>query len=103
MSSIARTDLLAKLVGAYREAAREATPNNDLISRKEQRSLSGWAQSVANRLRDKKGKGALIGAIVGAAAGTAIAAKTEGEEVELPAGTELTLILNRPATVTLRP
>jgi hypothetical protein len=53
--------------------------------------------------KDKKGKGALIGAIVGAAAGTAIAAKTEGEEVELPTGTELMLVLNKPAGITVRP
>jgi len=52
---------------------------------------------------DDKKKSALIGAIVGAAAGTAVAAKTEGEEVELPTGTEIVLVLNGPATIMVHP
>ena len=60
MTSIAKSDLLATLTGRYRDEANEATPNNSLISRREQRGLSDWSQSVADRLRSAKGKGARI-------------------------------------------
>jgi hypothetical protein len=50
-----------------------------------------------------KTKGTLIGAVVGAAAGTGAAAATKGKEVELPAGTPLTLRLEEPADVTVQP
>jgi hypothetical protein len=50
-----------------------------------------------------KTKGTLIGAVVGAAAGTGAAAATKGKEVELPAGTPLTLRLEEPADVTVHP
>ncbi len=50
--------------------------------------------------KDKK-KGTIIGAILGAAAGTVIASKTEGEEVEIPVGTELSLQLTESAKVTV--
>lgn len=49
-----------------------------------------------------KGKATAIGAVVGAAAGTAIAAKTAGEEVELPAGTTVAVTLETPATINVR-
>ncbi len=45
--------------------------------------------------RDNKGRATVLGAILGAAAGTAIAAG--GEEVEIPAGAEVTLRLDEPA------
>jgi hypothetical protein len=50
-----------------------------------------------------KTKGTIIGAVVGAAAGTGAAAATRGKEVELPAGTPLTLRLEEPVDVTVRP
>jgi glycine zipper 2TM protein len=50
-----------------------------------------------------KTKGTLIGAVVGAAAGTGAAAATKGKEVQLPAGTPLTLRLEDPADVTVHP
>ena len=46
-----------------------------------------------------KGKATVIGAILGAAAGTVIAAKTEGQEVEVPAGSEISLQLTEPTKV----
>ncbi len=52
--------------------------------------------------RGHKGKGSLIGAIVGAAAGTVIASRSQGEEVVLPAGAQLQLTLNQPADVEVR-
>ena len=42
---------------------------------------------------DDRKKGTLIGAVVGAATGTAIAAKTEGQEVQMVSGTAVTLKL----------
>lgn len=47
-----------------------------------------------------KSRRSAIGAAAGAAIGTAIAAKTEGEAIELSAGTVLTLALEAPLTVT---
>lgn len=48
------------------------------------------------------GETAAAGAAVGAAAGTAAAISAEGREVELPAGTELSLVLEEVVTVTTR-
>lgn len=53
--------------------------------------------------KDDKSKGTLIGAVVGAAAGTAIAAKTEGEEVVITSGTQVSLELLEPATISIIP
>jgi len=52
---------------------------------------------------DDKSKGTLIGAVVGAAAGTAIAAKTDGEEIVITSGTRVSLQLLESATVTVTP
>jgi len=52
--------------------------------------------------RGNKGKGSVLGAIVGAAAGTAIAAHNEGEEIELPEGAQVELVLTQPAEVPVR-
>ncbi len=52
---------------------------------------------------DDKSKGTLIGAVVGAAAGTAIAAKTDGEEVVITSGTRVSIELLEQATVTIIP
>jgi hypothetical protein len=45
--------------------------------------------------RDSKKRATVIGAILGAAAGTVIAAKTPGQEVEIPAGTVVAIELDR--------
>ncbi len=50
-----------------------------------------------------KKKATIIGAVLGAAAGTVIAAKTEGQEVEIPAGSELTLQLTEPVALKIIP
>ena len=52
---------------------------------------------------DDKSKGTLIGAVVGAAAGTAIAAKTDGEEVVITSGTRVSIELLEQVTVTIIP
>lgn len=49
--------------------------------------------------RDHEARGTVAGAIVGGAAGTAIAAGTKGEEIVLAAGAQLTLRLDAPVTV----
>lgn len=48
-----------------------------------------------------KGKGTLVGGLVGGAAGTAVAAGTKGEEIQLPSGTTLTVHLRAPVTLTI--
>jgi len=52
--------------------------------------------------KNDKTKGTLIGAAVGAAAGTGAAAATKGKEVELPAGTPLALHLEQPLIITVQ-
>lgn len=56
-------------------------------------------RSVKDR---KKGKGGLIGTILGAAVGAGIAAATQGEPIEVPAGTRTTLALEEDLEVTVR-
>lgn len=51
---------------------------------------------------DHDARGTSVGAVVGGAAGTAIAAKTKGQEVVLPAGHVIQVRLEAPADVTLR-
>lgn len=74
-------------------------------TKKDAATIGGAAAggAVLGRILSRKdrGKGTVIGAIVGAAAGTAIAAKSPGEQVEIPVGTELSLQLNKPAQVTV--
>lgn len=53
--------------------------------------------------KNDKTKGTVLGAIVGAAAGTAVASKTKGQEVEIPAGTVITLKLDQAAQITVIP
>jgi len=52
--------------------------------------------------RGDKGKGSVLGAIIGAAAGTVIASRTEGEEVSLPEGAQVDLVLTQPAQIPVR-
>jgi hypothetical protein len=51
---------------------------------------------------DDRKKGTLIGAVVGAATGTAIAAKTQGQEVQMVSGTAVTLKLTDSVSVPSR-
>jgi hypothetical protein len=52
--------------------------------------------------KNDRDKGTVLGALAGAAAGTVIAAKTAGQEIEIPAGTESTLTLDRSADITVQ-
>jgi type IV secretory pathway VirB10-like protein len=49
-----------------------------------------------------RGKGGVIGALIGAVAGAAIAARTPGEEVVIPQGTAMSLKLDQPVDVRVR-
>ena len=49
--------------------------------------------------RDDEAKGTLVGGLIGGAAGTAVAAGTKGEEINLPSGTRLTVHLQGPVAV----
>ena len=44
-------------------------------------------------------KGAVIGAVVGGGAGTAIVLTTEGKDISLPSGTEVTMSLKAPVDI----
>jgi len=60
--------------------------------------------AILGRVLDKsdKGKGTVLGALIGAAAGTVIASRSEGEEVVLPEGARIELVLTRPVEVPVR-
>jgi hypothetical protein len=48
-------------------------------------------------------KDAAVGAVVGGAIGTGIAAGTKGKDVEIPAGSKLTITLDQPLTIAVKP
>lgn len=60
--------------------------------------------AILGRVLDKgdKGKGTVLGALIGAAAGTVIASRSEGEEVVLPEGARIELVLTHPVEVPVR-
>jgi len=64
-------------------------------------SAAGGA--LLGRIVGKDTKGALVGAVVGGAVGTAIAAGTKGKEVEVPAESRLTIALDQPLTIAVKP
>jgi len=63
-------------------------------------SAAGGA--LLGRILGKDAKGALVGAAVGGAVGTGIAAGTKGKEVEIPAGSRLSIILDQPLTIAVK-
>jgi hypothetical protein len=48
-------------------------------------------------------KDAAVGSVLGGAIGTGVAAGTRGEDVELPAGSPLTVKLDQPLTISIKP
>jgi hypothetical protein len=58
--------------------------------------------TVVGNQAKKNDKGKVLGGILGGAIGTVIAAKTEGEPVELAAGSHLTLTLRDPVEIRVR-
>lgn len=56
---------------------------------------------IIGHQNDHDARGTTVGAVVGGAAGTAIAAKTKGQEVVLPSGHVIQVALEAPADVTL--
>lgn len=62
-------------------------------------STAGGA--ILGRVLDKndEARGTLVGGIIGGAAGTAIAAGTKGQEIQLPSGTQIRVHLQTPVTV----
>ncbi len=59
--------------------------------------------ALLGRLLGKGTKDAAVGALIGGAIGTGIAAGTRGEDVEFPAGSPLTIKLDRALTVSTQP
>jgi len=60
-------------------------------------SAAGGA--LLGRILGKDTRGAVVGSIVGGAIGTAVVVSKEGEQVELPSGTVLTIELEQPTPV----
>ena len=59
--------------------------------------------AILGKVLGKSSKDAALGGVLGAAIGTGVAAGTRGEDVNLAAGSPLTLVLDRPLTLNLRP
>jgi hypothetical protein len=59
--------------------------------------------ALLGKVLGKRSKDAAIGSVLGAAIGTGVAAGTRGEDVTLAAGSSLTLVLDQPLTLSVRP
>jgi type IV secretory pathway VirB10-like protein len=57
---------------------------------------------IIGHQRDNDARGTAIGGVVGAAAGTAVAAKTKGQEIVLASGHVIDIVLDEPIRVTTR-
>jgi len=64
-------------------------------------SAAGGA--LLGRILGGSTKDAAVGAVVGGAVGTGIAAGTRGKDVEIPAGSRLTITLDQPLTIAVKP
>jgi outer membrane lipoprotein SlyB len=87
----------AAITAAWRREGKSETA-------KDAATIAGGAVvgTVLGNQAKKNDKGKVIGGILGGAIGTVIAAKTEGEPVELPTGSHLTLTLRDPVEVRVR-
>jgi len=63
---------------------------------------SGVAGAVLGKVIGKSGKATAAGGVVGAAAGMGVAAMQKGNEVSLPVGTKLTIVLDNPVEVAVK-
>ena len=63
---------------------------------------SGVAGAVLGKVIGKTGKATAAGGVIGAAAGMGVAAMQKGNEVSLPAGTKLTIVLENPVEVAVK-
>ncbi len=74
-------------------------------SRRSKKVIGGAAAggAILGRILDDddRGRGTVLGAILGAAIGTAAASNRPGDEIEIPGGTIVTLELDEPVTVTV--
>jgi len=59
--------------------------------------------ALLGKVLGKRSKDAAIGSVLGAAIGTGVAAGMRGEDVTLAAGSSLTLVLDQPLTLSIRP
>ncbi|HXU13096.1 MAG TPA: hypothetical protein VN898_14170, partial [Candidatus Binatia bacterium] len=73
--------------------------------RKNAAAIGGGAAGGAllGKILGKSSKDAAVGTIIGGAIGTGIAAGTRGEDVELPAGTALTIQLDQALAISIQP
>jgi hypothetical protein len=63
---------------------------------------SGVAGAVLGKVIGKTGKATAAGGVIGAAAGMGVAAMQKGNEVNLPADTKLTIVLDNPVEVAVK-
>lgn len=65
-------------------------------------AAGGAVLGRATASKKDRDRNTVLGAIVGAAIGTAVASRTEGQEVSIPAGTVIDIVLDSPVEVRLR-
>ena len=63
---------------------------------------SGVAGAILGKVIGKTGKATAIGGAIGAAGGMGVAAMQKGNEVNLPAGTKLTIVLDNSVQVAVK-
>jgi hypothetical protein len=63
---------------------------------------SGVGGAILGKVIGKSGKATAVGGVLGAAAGMGVAAAMKGNEVSLPAGTKLTIVLDNPVQVAVK-
>lgn len=63
---------------------------------------SGVGGAILGKLLGKSGKATAIGGVLGTGAGIGVAAMQKGNEVTLPAGTKLTIVLDNPIAVVVK-
>lgn len=63
---------------------------------------SGVAGAVLGKIIGKSGKATAAGGVIGTAAGIGVSAMRKGNEVTLPAGTQLTILLETPVEVAVK-
>lgn len=92
-------------VGAGASLSESVTKIGESSGKKTAAAIGGGAAggAVLGRVLGHSGRKAALGSVLGGAIGTGVAAGTKGSDVDLPAGSPLTITLSRPLTITVEP
>jgi serine/threonine-protein kinase len=98
-------DRVVTPIGAGASISESLTRIGEGSGKKTAAAIGGGAAGGAllGRVLGHSNRKAAVGSVLGGAIGTGIAAGTRGNDVDLPAGSPLTIILSRPLTITVEP